>query len=60
MGDFFTKIAELFNNPVYLNALLRGLGLTLQISIAAALTGLIIGTAVALIGILKPTPGSKS
>lgn len=59
VGDFFTKIAELFNNPVYLNALLRGLGLTLQISIAAALTGLIIGTAVALIGIAKPTPWLK-
>ena len=49
MGGFFEKIGELFTTPEYINSLLHGFLLTLQISYFAILMGLIIGTVIALV-----------
>lgn len=56
MSDFFPKIAEIFTTPTYINSLLQGLLLTLEITLAAALLGLIIGAITALIKTAKPSP----
>ena len=53
MDNFFEKLAELFSTPDYFNSLLRGLGLTLQISFFAILVGLFLGTIIALIETAK-------
>ena len=49
MNEFFDKIVELFTTPEYIDSLLHGFLLTLQISFFAILIGLLIGTIVALI-----------
>ena len=51
--DFIKKIWTLISNEKYLDMLFEGLGTTLIISVFAALLGLIIGTAVAMVGISK-------
>lgn len=56
MADFFAKIVELFTTAEYTSALWRGLIATLEISIAASLIGLILGTVVALVSISKKSP----
>ena len=55
MGEFFEKIGELFTTPEYIDSLLHGFLLTLQISFFAILLGLFIGTVVALIDTSKRT-----
>ena len=49
MNDFFPKLVELFTTPQYIESLLHGFALTMQISFFAILIGLVIGTVVALI-----------
>ena len=56
MADFFAKIVELFTTAEYTSALWRGLVATLEISIAASLIGLVLGTIVALVSISKKSP----
>ena len=48
--DFFVEIGELFSTAKYMNMIFEGLGRTLLVSVFAAILGLIIGTAVALVG----------
>ncbi len=55
MNDFFAKIAELFSTPAYIDALLHGFLLTLQISYFAILLGILLGTIIALIDTAKPS-----
>ena len=52
-GNFFAKIDELFSTPEYTSALWNGFLTTIQISIAASLLGLVLGTIVTLVGISK-------
>ncbi len=49
MNNFFDKITELFTTPEYINSLLHGFLLTIQIAYFAILIGLILGTIIALI-----------
>ena len=49
MDDFFPKLAELFTTPEYIDALLRGFLLTLQISFFAVIIGFLIGLLIALV-----------
>ena len=49
MDGFFSKIGELFSTPEYINSLLHGFLLTLQISYFAILIGLVLGTVIALV-----------
>lgn len=49
MGEFWNKVVELFTTPQYIDSLLHGFVLTLQISFFAILIGLAIGTLVALV-----------
>lgn len=53
MSDFFNKIIELFTTPEYIDSLLHGFLLTLQIAFFAIIIGLIIGTIVALVDTAK-------
>lgn len=53
MGGFFDKIGELFSTPEYINSLLHGFLLTLQISYFAILIGLVLGTVIALVQTAK-------
>ena len=55
MEEFFNKIVELFTTPEYIDSLLHGFLLTLQISFFAIILGLIIGTIVALVDTSKRT-----
>ena len=55
MNEFWDKVVELFTTPQYIDSLLHGFLLTLQISFFAILLGLIIGTIVALIDTSKRT-----
>lgn len=55
MNDFFSKIAELFSTPEYIDSLLHGFWLTIQISYFAILIGIILGTIIALIDTAKPS-----
>lgn len=55
MDNFFSKLGELFTTPEYIESLLHGFALTLQISFFAIILGLIIGTIVALIDTAKKT-----
>lgn len=55
MNDFFEKLGELFTTPQYIESLLHGFLLTMQISFFAILIGLLIGTIVALIDTSKKT-----
>lgn len=54
MGNFFNKIGELFSTPEYIDALLHGFFLTIQISYFAIIIGMILGTIIALIDVAKP------
>ena len=56
MDDFWGKIVELFSTPEYIDALLNGFWLTLQISFFALTIGLLLGTVIALIQTAKPSP----
>ena len=53
MNDFFPKIAELFSTPEYIDSLLHGFLLTMQISYFALLIGVALGTVIALIDTAK-------
>ena len=55
MTDFFTKLIELFNTPEYIDSLLRGFLLTIEISFFAILVGFALGTIIALIETAKPS-----
>ena len=56
MNEFIDKIVELFTTPEYIDSLLHGFLLTMQISFFAILIGLLIGTIVALIDTSKNSP----
>lgn len=51
--QFIEKVIELFSTQKYMEMLFEGLKLTLLISVAAALLGLLLGTIVAMISIAK-------
>ena len=51
--DFIKNIGVLLSNDKYMGMLFEGLGTTLLISVFAALIGLLLGTAVAMIGIAQ-------
>lgn len=55
MNGFFDKIVELFSTPEYINSLLHGFLLTMQISYFAILIGVILGTVIALVDTAKKT-----
>ena len=55
MEDFFSKIGELFSTPEYIESMLHGFLLTIQISYFAILFGLILGTIIALVNVAKPS-----
>lgn len=56
MNEFFNKLVELFTTPEYIDSLLHGFLLTMQISFFAILIGLLIGTIVALIETAEKSP----
>ena len=56
MNEFFNKLVELFTTPEYIDSLLHGFLLTLQISFFAILIGLFIGTIVAVVETAKKSP----
>ena len=49
MNDFFEKVVELFTTPRYIESLLHGFLLTMQIAFFAIVIGLILGTIIALV-----------
>lgn len=49
MNDFFSKVVELFSTPEYIDSLLHGFLLTLQVSYFALLIGILLGAVIALI-----------
>lgn len=53
MSDFFSKLVELFTTPEYIDSLLHGFLLTMQISLFAIIIGLLLGTVIALIDTAK-------
>ena len=53
--SFFNKIIELFANQNYVDSLLRGLKITIVVSILAAILGLLLGTIAALVSIAPNT-----
>lgn len=55
MSNFFVKIGELFSTPEYIDSLLHGFLLTIQISYFALLIGTLLGTMIALIDTAKPS-----
>ncbi|MBQ3348196.1 amino acid ABC transporter permease [Candidatus Saccharibacteria bacterium] len=55
MTDFFSKLFELFTTPEYIDSLLHGFLLTLEISFLAIIIALVLGTIIALIETAKPT-----
>lgn len=55
MSEFFDKVAELFSTPEYIDSLLHGFLLTLQVSYFAILIGVALGTVIALIETAKKT-----
>jgi His/Glu/Gln/Arg/opine family amino acid ABC transporter permease subunit len=55
MDNFFSKIGELFSTPEYIDSLLHGFLLTLQISYFAILIGILLGTVIALVDTAKKT-----
>ncbi len=57
--DFFKNIIVLLTNEKYMGMLLSGLGTTLLISVFASLIGLVLGGAVAVIGIVEDTPVTR-
>ncbi|MDO4611904.1 MAG: amino acid ABC transporter permease [Candidatus Saccharibacteria bacterium] len=55
MEGFIGKVAELFGTPEYIDSLLHGFWLTLQISYFAILLGLLLGAIIALVDTAKPS-----
>ena len=55
MNDFFDKIVELFSTPEYIESLLHGFWLTIQVSYFAILIGILLGTIIALVEVAKPS-----
>ncbi|MBO7132337.1 amino acid ABC transporter permease [Candidatus Saccharibacteria bacterium] len=55
MNDFFSKIGELFSTSSYIDSLLHGFLLTMQIAYFAILIGVFLGTIIALIDTAKPS-----
>lgn len=53
MNDFFSKVVELFSTPEYIDSLLHGFLLTLQVSYFALLIGILLGAVIALIDTAK-------
>lgn len=53
MSDFFSKVVELFSTPEYIDSLLHGFLLTMQISFFALIIGLVLGTIIALVQTAK-------
>ena len=53
MNEFFNKVVELFTTPEYIDSLLHGFLLTMQISFFAIMIGLVLGTIVALVDTAK-------
>ncbi len=53
MDNFFSKLVELFSTPEYIDSLLHGFLLTIQVSYFALLIGLILGTVIALVDTAK-------
>ena len=49
MDNFFSKLVELFSTPEYIDSLLHGFLLTIQVSYFALLIGLVLGTVIALV-----------
>lgn len=56
---FFNDVGVLLSNEKYVGMLFEGLGTTLLISVFAALIGLVLGTLVAMVGIMNESPLSK-
>lgn len=57
--NFFNKIFELFSTEKYMDIIFEGFKTTVIISVFAAILGLLIGTAVALVSISEDTPVTK-
>ena len=55
MDNFVNKIVELFSTPEYIDSLLHGFLLTLQVSYFAILIGVLLGTVIALVDTAKKT-----
>ena len=55
MSGFLNKVVELFSTPEYIDSLLHGFWLTIQISYFAILIGIIFGTIIALVDVAKPS-----
>ncbi len=55
MNNFFFKIGELFSTPGYINSLLHGFLLTIQIAYFAILIGILLGTIIALVDTARPS-----
>ena len=53
MDNFFNKLVELFTTPEYIDSLLHGFLLTMQISFFAIIIGLVLGTIIALVDTAK-------
>ena len=53
MDNFFSKLVELFSTPEYIDSLLHGFLLTIQVSYFALLIGLTLGTVIALVDTAK-------
>ena len=53
MAEFFNEIGELFSTQEYIDSLLHGFWLTLQIAYFAILIGVVLGTIIALIDTAK-------
>ena len=59
MSDFFPKLVELFTTPEYIDSLLHGFLLTVEISFFAIILAFILGTLIALIETMKDNPFTK-
>lgn len=57
--DFIKNIGVLITNEKYMGMLFEGLGKTVLVSVFAAILGLILGTAVAMVGIAQDGPVMK-
>ncbi|MBQ2660102.1 amino acid ABC transporter permease [Candidatus Saccharibacteria bacterium] len=56
MNSFIEKVIELFSTPSYINSLLNGFLLTLEIAFFAIIVGFLLGAIIALIETAKPSP----
>ena len=55
MGGFFNKVVELFSTQNYIESMLHGFWLTIQIAYFAILIGILLGTIIALVDTAKPS-----